>query len=243
MIFFSKEQVYIVTGVSSGIGKETALILNELGATVIGLDCNSSNFKTIKQCAKFSENIFLEEVDLTKNIDNLPNYVKSLKEKYGKFSGMVYCAGISRLSPLKCIELEEINSLFSILYLAPIMMLKGLCDKRNNIGKGTSFVIMSSAAVDLAPRGKLAFSSAMSAVITACKCIAKENAPFSIRCNTISPTDIDTPMTASLPEEKRPNYPMGIGSPKDVAKLAIFLLSKDSKWITGQNYVVDCASF
>jgi NAD(P)-dependent dehydrogenase (short-subunit alcohol dehydrogenase family) len=59
-----------------------------------------------------------------------------------------------------------------------------------------------------------------------------------MRVNCLLPTEIVTPMTG-IPYRK---YPMGIGEPADVANLAVFLLSGKAKWITGQNYIIDCAS-
>ncbi len=240
---FTLEQRFIVTGASSGIGEGVALLLNELGATVIGIARNRERLEAMKAKAKHPEHIFWEQKDLTEDIEGLPAYVKALKEKYGRFSGMAYCAGISKLSPLKRLELEEANNLFNILFFAPLMMLKGITDKRNNIGNGTSCVVMSSIAKNISPRGKTAFSSACAAITTACQCTAKEFAPYGIRINSVSPSDIDTPMTASLPDEIRPAYPMGIGQISDVANIIAFLLSAKAKWITGHDYIVDCAAF
>lgn len=82
---------------------------------------------------------------MAEDIENLPNCVKSLKEKYGKFSGMAYCAGVVGLNSLKAITYEYAKKIFDINYFSPLMMIKGIADKRNNIGKGTSIVCISSA--------------------------------------------------------------------------------------------------
>ena len=90
MVSFSAEQHFVVTGASSGIGEGVALLLNELGATVVGIGRNQERLEGMRAKAKFPENVFLEQKDLAEDISGLPAYVKSLKEKYGKFSGMAY---------------------------------------------------------------------------------------------------------------------------------------------------------
>ena len=81
MISFKKEQVYIVTGASSGIGEATAILLNELGATIVGIGRNQERLEAMKAKCKYPENVFLEQKDLTEDIEGLPKYVKELKDK------------------------------------------------------------------------------------------------------------------------------------------------------------------
>ena len=85
MISFAAEQRFIVTGASSGIGRGVALLLNELGATVIGIGRNEERLQAMKEKVRFPENVFLEQKDLVEDIAGLPSYVKQLREKYGKF--------------------------------------------------------------------------------------------------------------------------------------------------------------
>ena len=131
MISFQKEQIFIVTGASSGIGKATALLLNELGATVIAIARNTERLTQMKAECKYPENTYIEVKDLAENIDALPDYVKSLKEKYGKFSGMAYCAGITDVTPVSFIDFEKLQHIFLTDYFAPILFTKGIADKRN----------------------------------------------------------------------------------------------------------------
>jgi len=247
MISFEKEQIFIVTGASSGIGETVSILLNELGASVVAIARNEKRLGEMKSKCKYPENVYLEIKDLAEDIENLPNYIKSLKEKYGKFSGMAYCAGVASLEPLKILDYNKAKDTFAINYHAPISMLKALGDKRVCIGSGTSCVFVSSASALLSDKGHCVYSGSKAALNASLKCIAKELAISGIRVNSVSPTVISTPMTISAGkeyiEEQSLKYPMGVGESIDVAKMIIFLLSKDSKWITGQNYVVDCASF
>ena len=81
MISFAAEQRFIVTGASSGIGRGVALLLNELGATVIGIGRNEERLQAMKEKVRFPENVFLEQKDLVEDIAGLPSYVKQLREK------------------------------------------------------------------------------------------------------------------------------------------------------------------
>lgn len=245
MISFNKEQIYIVTGASSGIGEGTALLLNELGASVVGIARNEERLNAMKAQCKHPENMHIEIKDLAEDIQGLPQYVKELKNKYGKFSGLAYCAGITNVQPLQMLDINEMKKLFDIDYFAPIAMAKGFADKRNNVGEGASAVFISSLAAMACNRAMLTYSGAKSALIASIRSIAKEYADKKIRFNCVSPSDINTPMQSWLTdvtggERATWSYPMGMGEVNDVADMVIYLLSDKAKWITAQNYIVDC---
>ena len=246
MISFNAEQRFIVTGASSGIGEGVALLLNELGATVVGIGRNAERLNALKRKSKHPENMMLEQKELTEDIPGLPAYVKTLKDKYGKFSGIAYCAGTAEVSPLQLWDYAKEEAFFKVNYFAPISMLKGIGDRRNNVGRGTSCVVVASASARLADKGHCTYAGSKAAIVCSCRVIAKESASFGIRVNTVSPTVVSTPMTTgdggdylnSLDEK----YPMGVGSVSDVANQIVFLLSDRAKWLSGQDYVVDGAS-
>lgn len=245
MISFNKEQIYIVTGASSGLGEGTALLLNELGATVVGIARSEERLNAMKAKCKYPENMHLEIKDLAQDIESLPNYVKELKNKYGKFAGLAYCAGITAVQPLKLLDMVEMKKLFDIDYFAPIALAKGFADKRNNIGEGASAVFVSSLAAAACNRAMAGYSGAKSALIASIRSIAKEYASQKIRFNCVSPSDIQTPMQNWIKDitgEDRAtwSYPMGLGEVSDVANMIVYLLSNKAKWLTAQNYVIDC---
>ena len=193
--------------------------------------------------SKAPERLFFEQKDLTEDMNLLPEFMKDLSQKYGKLSGVVCSAGITDTMPLRAINLASMKQLFDIDYFVPIMMAKGFADKRVNAGSGSSFVSVA-AFINLS-KGQLSYCGSKAALIASMVPIAKEYAPSGIRFNTVSPSAIETPMTQNIPEimdRLREKYPMGFGQPEDVANLIVYLLSDAAKWITGQNYIVDCAS-
>lgn len=241
MISFDKEQIFIVTGASSGIGKCVAESLNALGATVVAIARREDKLIELKENAKFPENIHIEVKDLSENIEELPDYVKSLKAKYGKFSGMAYCAGISGIHPLQAITMDTLEKMFKISYYAPVFLMKGLSDRRNNIGRGASFVFISSIGAINCDPGMTAYAGAKAALAASMKSISRELSKQGIRLNCVSPSLINTDMADDISRTyAEGKYPLGIGEVDDVANMIVFLLSDKTKWITSQNYIIDC---
>lgn len=245
MISFTAEQRFVVTGASSGIGEGVALLLNELGATVIGIGRNQERLEGMKAKAKHPENVFLEQKDLAEDIAGLPAYVKELKDKYGKFSGMAYCAGIAALSPVRMIDLEQARYVFDVNYHAPLFMTKGMVDRRNNIGNGTSIVHISSIDAFCSTKGQPLYSGSKAALAASMKAISREVASFGIRLNSILPAMIKTPMTMNcadldITEQTQSDlYPFGWGKTEDLASFVAYLLSDCAKFISGQKYIYD----
>ena len=247
MINFSKEQLFIVTGASSGIGRASAIMLNSLGASVILVGRDEARLKETQNACESPQNAFVECKDLSQNVADLPNYVKSLKEKYGKFAGLAHCAGASALCALRATSYEYAREIFDINYFAPLMMIKGVADKRNNVGAGTAIVLISSADAKFGTKGQNVYAASKAALCASVKAISKEIAPLKMRINALLPSMISTPMTEnSLVKDLEYNkiiydlsYPFGWGEPNDVAGLLCYLLSEKAKFISGQNYVID----
>ncbi len=243
MLEFTKEDIFLVTGASSGIGQGIALKLNEQGASVIATGRSEKKLEETKALAKNPENIFLEPKNLTENIDDLPNWIKSLKEKYGKLKGLVCCAGIINDLPLQCIEEISAKEMFDTNYFAPLFLAKGFADRRIHIKDDPTITFIASISALLGDKSQAIYGGSKAAIIASAKTLSHELSP-NIRVNCISPGPIDTPMT-KLAIQQHGHYKtidglkLGLGTPADVANLAAFLVSKDARWITGQNYILD----
>lgn len=243
---FNEEDIFIVTGASSGIGQGIAIKLNELGASVIAIGRNTDRLRVTKDICCNKENIYLEVKELTDDIEGLPNYIKELREKYGKFKGLVCCAGVDCPKPLKAAELLPARMIFDINYYAPLFLTKGFIDKRNNIGEGASVVFIASSASVYPEKGQAIYAGSKAALVASAKSISKEVSIRKIRVNCISPAYIDTPMYQKNLENigtDLSDYALGIGHPSDVANMVSFLLSNQARWITGQNYILDGGAF
>ena len=243
MISFNAEQRFVVTGASSGIGEGVALLLNELGATIVAITRREDRLKELKLRAKHPDNMLIEVKDLTEDIEGLPAFVKYLKEKYGKFQGMAYCAGLGGIHPLRMIDMETMQKIFAINYFVPVFLVKGFADKRNNNGKGTSIVCIASAGGVHCDPGMTCYAGSKGALIATMQSIARELAPAGLRVNCVSPTLIATNMAGEIERQfAEGKYPFGLGEVSDVANMIVYLLSEQAKWITAQNYIIDCGA-
>lgn len=246
MDFFHKKQVIVVTGASSGIGKGTTLLLNQLGATVIAIGRNQERLEAVKSEAINPDTILIEKKDLAEDIPTLPAYMKSLKDNYGKLFGIVFCAGIDSPNALQILNVKQAQDLFNINYLVPLFMAQGFADRRNNVGQGASLVFIASTAAVYPERGQALYAGSKAAIVASAKSISRELAPRGIRCNSISPGYVETPMYRNNLDTIGTDidqYPLGIGQVEDVAQMTAFLLSDKARWITGQNYMMEGGRF
>ena len=108
-------------------------------------------------------------------------------------------------------------------------------------------VLISSISGVIARKGLSAYAASKGALISAAKVMAMEMAPREVRVNCVSPGTILTPMMQkalnAMKEEDRKKrvegFPLGLGKTTDISNACIYLLSDASRWITGQNIVVD----
>ncbi len=246
MITFESSDTFLVTGAGSGLGEATALKLNALGATVIAVGRDTGKLEDVRQKAAMGENFHITGFDLSRT-DEIGTFVKGIVKQYGKLSGVAHFAGMSSLFPLRATSLETIREMFELNFFSSYELLKAMNDKRLKSPDGCSVVLVSSISSMRSFEGLSAYGASKGAVDALVRSSALELARSSVRINSIVPGHIETAMTQQLAalqsdeyrQEIEDSYPLGAGEPEDVANLATFLLSGTSKWITGQNIVVD----
>ena len=241
MTYFSEKDVIIVTGASSGIGRALSLKLNEQGATVIGIGRSLERLEETKRVASNKENFHIEQKDLTLDVDSLPDYIKSLKDKYGRFKGLACVAGIDKVCTVQMLNKKDIDEVFLINYTVPMLITKGFADRRNNIGEGANILFLASIAGVYPDKGQIIYGASKAALIAASTAISKETAIKKIRCNCISPAWVETEMFYRQNENigtSTQQYALGIGQPEDIANLGAFLMSDKARWITATNNIL-----
>ncbi|MBR2141993.1 SDR family oxidoreductase [Anaerovibrio sp.] len=242
--FHFEDKNFIVVGASSGMGKQIALDLAEAGANVLSIARNVSRLEELR--AEYPEKINVVSLDVLKaDKRDWEGAIQPFVEAKGKLHGGVYTVGITGMSPLQMLDDRLARDIFDTSFWGMINLLQ--CATRKKYAEtGASFVVFSSTAAYWGIKGQFAYSGAKAAVKTAVRSIAKEISRKKQRINSISPGWVETPMTKNfvqetteLPEDVLHQYYLGLGQPKDVSGMTLFLLSDAARWITGTDVVVD----
>lgn len=231
---------FVVTGASSGMGKQVAIELANAGAKVLAL---ARGQKALEELQNISpENIEYAAVDVC-DASRLTEIISSFVCKYGKISGAVHAAGITGLTPLRAFDNEEAHRIIDISFWGAVNLMQ-ICTKAKISNKEASFLLFSSVRSHRTDKGLFSYASAKAALQVAAKTFAKETSNRGIRVNTISPGLVKTAMTNGLEQthnlnEVNQSSLLGIGEASDVSGMVLFLLSDRAKWITGTDIVVD----
>jgi NAD(P)-dependent dehydrogenase (short-subunit alcohol dehydrogenase family) len=244
---FSSDDLILITGASSGIGKATALLLNEMGARIVGIARREEKLIEIKKQCKNPEQFFFVVKDLSNNIEELPIFLAKLTAKYGKFSGYVHAAGVLNSQPLKILDYHDCLQDFNTNLFSAMMLTKAVCAKANKQEK-LNIVYISSITANIGNPGSLTYAMTKSAINSMVTTLAHELAPQKVRINSVMPGGVDTDMAANynnvvsydyLEAVKQKTTFKEIGKAEYIADVIVFLLSQQSYWIQGQNIIVD----
>lgn len=218
---------YLIIGGSSGIGEALVKQLNN-GENNLYLASRTSN-------KEVSNNIHFQTIDVTEDFQlELPE----------QLDGLVYCPGTINLKPFHRLKEEEFVTDFKVNHLGAVKVIQQSLKALKKSGNA-SIVLFSTVAVQTGLSFHSSVASAKGAIEGLGKALAAELAP-TVRVNVIAPSLTDTPLAERLlsnEDKKKANaerHPLKtIGSAKDIANAAKFLLTQESKWMTGQVITVD----
>lgn len=232
----------LVTGASSGIGRETAIACSRMGAHVVATARNQERLQdTFNQLAAHTEGHIQLTADLTQ-----PDDVKQLVATMPPLDGAVLSAGNSTTLPLQFGSRDKFDEMFDVNFFAPVELLR-LLYKKKVLNKGASIVMIASiGGTHSFMPGNGVYGASKAALNSVMKYAAREYASRKIRVNSICPGMVDTPLihrgtiTEEQLAEDAKRYPLGrYGRPEDIACGAIYLLSDASSWLTGHDMVID----
>lgn len=234
----------LVTGAGSGIGREVAMLLSQLGARVV---LAGRRLERLQETAALLEGDGHLPVsyDLGEAL-GIPAWIRTLTQEGGPFDGMVHMAGVHSFRPLRSLDPAYLDQIMQSNLGSAVALARGLRQK-DCCRKPASLVFTASVAGLTGVAGASAYSASKGALIALTRSLALELAREEIRVNCLAPGFVETPMTEQLRASLLPEqfsaieamHPLGLGQPRDVAHAAAFLLAPTGRWITGSTLVID----
>jgi 3(or 17)beta-hydroxysteroid dehydrogenase len=242
-------KVALVTGAASGLGRADVEALCRVGAQVLLTDVNTSAGEDVAAalnavrpgCAAFATHDVRDEKRWTE-------VVTEARRRFGGLHVLVNNAGVMVAATPETTTLEQFRFANAVMSEGVFLGCKAAIPVMNASGGG-SIINMSSVASHLGYPVFFAYSAAKGAVRAMTKSIALhcQMNKYRIRCNSVHPGAIETPMLAAANEVfgmKMADYeaaPWGLGKPEDVANLVVFLASDESRYINGTEIMIDNA--
>jgi NAD(P)-dependent dehydrogenase (short-subunit alcohol dehydrogenase family) len=230
----------LITGASSGIGKEAAIHISQAGGTVFITGRDEERLKETFDRLEGDEHA-MKVADLTAETE-----MDSLITDLPKLNGILHCAGIVGPLPVKFILQEHIDRMFAINYMVPVN-LTGKLLRKKKVVESASILFMSTIATKNPYFGGALYSGSKAALEAYAKTLALELVGKGIRANCLMAGLVDTPMIESPAEEAMQEealeryvkrYPLGVGKPEDVMGAILYFLSDASRWVTGTTLIL-----
>lgn len=237
---FSNKNI-IITGASSGIGRQISIACNALNASTLILGRNLAELELTRNQCCCPDKVAIATIDLSGD-----NRIDAVIEEFGikDLSGIVHCAGVSYTLPIK----QHSNIYFErTLGINLTGFVKFITDLSDILVPFSSVVLLSSVMSMAGQKAKHSYCASKGAVDAAVRCMSLELASRRIRVNAVLPGVVETPLAAKLftkidkssTDEIISKHPLGLGKMSDVSDAVTFLLSDLSRSITGQSIVVD----
>jgi NAD(P)-dependent dehydrogenase (short-subunit alcohol dehydrogenase family) len=241
-----ENKVVLISGGASGIGAETArLVLREGGKAVLA---DRDEAKGSALAKELGPGAVFVPLDVTQEPD-WQKAVAATVEAFGGLHGLVNAAGIGVRNTIEDCSLEDYRRVNDINSLGTFLGCKASFAAMRQSGGG-SMVNISSVLGLRGTSAALAYCASKGAVRSLTKYVALYGANVNVRCNSVHPGYIDTPMIAPRLAQTAGNrsgrqiledlHPLGrLGRPEEVANMILFLLSDESSFSTGSEFVCD----
>ncbi len=251
MTEFPEGTVALITGGGTGIGKGIAEAFAEAGAAVAISGRRRDVIEATAEEIRAGGGDALAVAADVANEDDAQRFVEETVAAFGTLHVLVNNAGIARGGPLCDMTPADIDAVIDIDLKGPIWMLRAALPylRRHRAAERAAVInISSSVTRNVAPNFSV-YSAAKAGVDALTRCLARDLAPDRIRVNAINPGVVETPIYATMMPEKvigralgsfAQQTPLGrVGRPADIARLALYLASPASAWMTGAVVPVD----
>jgi len=248
--FSLKGKTALITGGGSGIGKAIATTFANQGAKVHIFETDSNAVEqTVSEIQKKGNVAAAHIVDVTE-FDQINTLVQSIAEK-DSIDVLVNNAGIAHIGTVESTAEADFDRLFSVNVKGVFNCTKACIPYMKNAGKA-AIVNMASIAGSIGIKDRFAYSMTKGAILAMTYSIAKDFLEYNIRCNSISPARVHTPfvdgfISKNYPGQEKEMFeklsktqPIGrMGTPEEIAALALYLSSDEAGFITGTDYPID----
>ena len=234
------ERKILVTGASSGIGRATAILLSQLGATVVLCGRNGRELEITRSRMQNGDKHFVLPFDIThfQNYNEL--FCKAVTDGE-KLTGLVHCAGMTKVIPIKLLKKEDIDNIFNVNYNAFMYLVAYYVRKKYS--SGGSIVGISAINAHYPQKCMSVYAASKGALEASIKTLALELAPLKIRINSVIPGAVATPMTEFIDDEIlnkiEEKQLLGMEDAEQIANVIAYLLSERSASMTGRSVYAD----
>jgi len=238
---FSLEgKTILVTGATAGLGRQTAVTASHMGARVIITGRNEMRLEdTMSKLAGSGHQAIPAE--LTQAVAR-----EQLVEALPSLDGIAHSAGLTLLHPFKFTDEKRYREIYAINVEAPMFLTQRLF-KHRKLNNGGSIVFISSLGAFRGVVGHSVYAGSKAALVGLSRVLAHELSNLKIRSNCISPGMVRTEVVEAFAQQLSPEaqaadeagYPLGYGTPEDVANAVVYFLSPASRWVTGTNFIMD----
>ncbi len=244
-----KDKVALITGAGMGQGQAAAVLFADEGAKIVIGDVNdSAGAKTVEMITDEGGEAVFRHCDVSKEADCKALVAKGV-EAFGKLDILYNNAGVLWKDKDKSVvdtKEEDWDAVLAICLKGAYLICKYGIPELQKAGGGSIINIGSISGLTGSTIPQDAYASAKGALRTLTKSLAVQFARENIRCNIIHPGMIDTPMQHKYMKNDEwtraveDSIPMGrFGQPGEIAKVALFLASEESSYMTGAELVVD----
>ena len=246
-MFNLKNRVAVISGASSGLGKQMSKAFAEQGANLVILARRLDRLEQLKkELEKKGVKVLPIKCDVTSTID-IENAAKKTEEEFGKVDILVNCAGASKDAGILDMTEDEWNFTIDVDQTSVFKMTRAFANimKKNNYGRIINIASMYGLVGNTA-MGTVAYHSSKGGVVNMTRAVAAELAKYNITCNAICPGYFETELTSEvLNTDEFTNYmkqtvPMGrYGHEGELNAGAIFLASDEASYVTGVILPID----